>query len=162
MSFDLLKFKQAFQKYVQRHGITEHQREVETATVIDLLKEVDSSAYSHLTVKQVQNEIDADNYGWVSYASLEYFAKFHFENSFNKTVKEGIELFYNQFSSDKGLKVDDHSDRYIPLDDMIKLLRSLHPSLSHDEANEMCSTLNQKEGMVSVKHFMEKILNPFK
>jgi len=155
--FDAVTLRTLFFRCAQQVKTPGHKNEIETSSVVDLLKEFDRKKFATITLKEVQNQIDIDQYGFVCYESVENFALEYFSN--NESVSQIISVFYDNYSSDKGKRFDNQSDRLIPDDDMVKLLKELSPDLGNEDATEMCKELHTtKEPLSSVKKLADKLL----
>ena len=113
-SFDVIRFRSLLKKYAKPQS-----EEIETSQVVDLLKEFDKKRFGTLTIKDVQSQIDIDKYGSVCFSSVENFACHHTLNDRSTFVTDTISLFYNNYSSDKGKRLENKSDRLIEENDMI-------------------------------------------
>ncbi|KAF0978984.1 hypothetical protein FDP41_002054 [Naegleria fowleri] len=151
--FDSERLSNLFHKYLKPG-----KEEIETTAVSDLLKEYDRKKFASITLKEVQNNIDIDKYGYVGFASVENFARNYFMNEPSTSVPEIISLFYNNYSSDKGKRFDNRTDRLIEQEDMSKLLIQLYPDLTQDDAEELSQQLfSSNTSMGSVKKLAEKL-----
>ncbi|KAG2382497.1 hypothetical protein C9374_005077 [Naegleria lovaniensis] len=151
--FDSERLGTLFNKYLKQG-----KEEIETSVVSDLLKEYDRKKFANITLKDVQNSIDIDKYGYVGFSSVENFARNFFMNESSTAIPEIISLFYNNYSSDKGKRFDNRTDRLIEQEDMSKLLIQLYPDLTQDDAEELSQQLfSANTSMCSVKKLAEKL-----